>query len=116
MISYETRKQSGKKTQKAAKNWSMLLLMSSSFQRFCQEITFRGARQKQLTSCGHEHGEKPIRGGRSLLPFSHGSRACLHDDGCVAEMFFSSYAYLLFVIISVSETAAVSLAMMPVEA
>ena len=31
-------------------------------------------------------------------------------------MFFSSYAYLLFVIISVSETAAVSLAMMPVEA
>ena len=96
MISYETRKQSGKKTQKAAKNWSMLLLMSSSFQRFCQEITFRGARQKQLTSCDHDDGGKPIRGGRSLSTFSHGNHVCSHGDGCGAEMFFS---YLAFVIL-----------------
>ena len=91
-------------------------LRSFLFRINVNDIICRGARQKRLTFCDHEHGEKPIRGGRSLLPFSHGSRACLHDDGCVAEMFFSSYAYLLFVIISVSETAAVSLAMMPVEA
>ena len=91
-------------------------LRSFLFRINVNDIICRGARQKRLTFCDHEHGEKPIRGGRSLLPFSHGSRACLHDDGCVAEMFFSSYAYLLFVIISISETAAVSLAMMPVEA
>ena len=32
---------------------------------YLQTITCRDARQKQLTSCGHEHGEKPVRGGRS---------------------------------------------------
>ena len=84
----------GKKTQKAAKNWSMLLLMSSSFQRFCQEITFRGARQKQLTSYGHEHGEKPIRDDHSLLPYAHGNHACSRDDDCEAEMFFSFFLFI----------------------
>ena len=61
---------------------------------FLPEITFRGARQIQLTSYDHDDGEMPIHGGRSLLPFSHGSHACLHGDDCGAEMFFSSYYFL----------------------
>ena len=58
------------------------------------EITFRGARQKQLTSCGHEHGEKPIRDDHSLLPYAHGNHACLRDDDCEAEMFFSFFLFI----------------------
>jgi hypothetical protein len=38
------------------------------------------------------------RGDRSLLPFSHGNRACSHVFCCVAEMFFSSF-FILFIVI-----------------
>ena len=61
------------------------------------EITFRGARQKQLTSYGHEHGEKPIRDDHSLLPYAHGNHACSRDDDCEAEMFFSFF-FIIFLI------------------
>ena len=69
-------------------------LRSFLFRINVNDIICRGARQKRLTFCDHEHGEKPIRGDRSLLPFSHGSHACLHGDDCGAEMFFSSYYFL----------------------
>ena len=87
----QSQKRKGRyKQQKAAKNTSLLLLMSSSTDESFLGITFRGARQIQLTSYDHDDGEMPIHGGRSLLPFSHGSHACLHGDDCGAEMFFSS--------------------------
>ncbi len=59
-------------------------------------ITFRDAHQKQLTSYDLWHDGWPIRGGRSLLPFSHGNRACLRDGDCGAEMFFSLLYTILF--------------------
>jgi hypothetical protein len=82
------------KQQKAAKNTSLLLLMSSSTDESFLGITFRGARQIQLTSYGHEHGEKPIRDDHSLLPYAHGNHACLRDDDCEAEMFFSFFLFI----------------------
>lgn len=81
-------------TTKAAKKQSVSLLPLRFF--VANRITFRGARQKQLTSCDHDDGGKPIRGGRSLSTFSHGNHVCSHGDGCGAEMFFS---YLAFVIL-----------------
>lgn len=58
-------------------------------------ITYRGARLKRSTSCGHGHGEKPIHDGRSWLPFSRGNRACSRGDDCEAGMFFSFFCYYL---------------------
>ena len=80
----------GMQTTKAAKKQSVSLLPL----RFCitSWIIFRGARQKQLTSCDHDDGGKPVHGGRSLSTFSHGNHACSHGDGCGAEMFFSFYS------------------------
>ena len=69
-------------------------LRSFLFRINVNDIICRGARQIQLTSYDHDDGEMPIHGGRSLLPFSHGSHACLHGDDCGAEMFFSSYYFL----------------------
>ena len=60
-------------------------------------IIFRGARQKQLTSYGHEHGEKPIRDDHSLLPYAHGNHACSRDDDCEAEMFFSFFLIIFLI-------------------
>ncbi len=58
-------------------------------------FTFRGSRQKQSTSCDRVHDGQPIRDDRSSLPFSRGNRACSHDGGCVAGMFFS-FSYRCF--------------------
>ena len=60
-----------------------------------ETITFRGARQIQLTSCGPLHDVQQAHDGRSWWPFSHENRACSHVFCCAAEMFFSSY-YLIF--------------------
>ena len=61
-------------------------------------ITFRDARQIQLTSYGPWRGEKPVRDDHSLLPCARGSHACLRGDDCAAEMFFSLfYLYFIFV-------------------
>jgi hypothetical protein len=43
---------------------------------------------------------QPIRGDRSWWPFSRGSRACLRDGDCAAEMFSSLLFYYLFVTFS----------------
>ena len=80
------------KKQKAAR------LILAAFYRHAvttKAFTFRDSRQKQSTSCDRMHDGQPIRGDRSLLPFSRGSHACSHDDGCVAGMFFS-FSYLCF--------------------
>ena len=58
-------------------------------------FTFRGSRQRPSASCDHVHDGQPVRGDRSLLPFSRGNHACSHDDGCVAGMFFS-FSYRCF--------------------
>ena len=63
-------------------------------------ITFRGSRLKRSTSCDPWLYEMPIRDGHWQWPFSDGNRACLHDDGCGAEMFFS-YLYLFFYCLSI---------------
>jgi hypothetical protein len=39
---------------------------------------------------------QPERDDHSLWPFSHGSRACLRDGDCGAEMFFSLLFTYLF--------------------
>ena len=87
-------------TTKAAKKQSVSLLPLRFF--VANRITFRGARQKQLTSCDHDDGGKPIRGGRSLSTFSHGNHVCSHGDGCGAEMFFSFYSWLFDVMFCVT--------------
>jgi hypothetical protein len=92
MILCETEKQRREKTQKAAKKIiSLLLFVACNDHR---KITFRDFRVIQSTSCGHEHGEKPIRDDHSLLPYARGNHACLRDDDCEAEMFFSFSNYL----------------------
>lgn len=62
-------------------------------------VICRGARQKRSASCGPWRGVKPARGGRSLLTFSRGNRACSLSFCCEAEMFFSSSLFLFIVII-----------------
>jgi hypothetical protein len=80
---------STKKTERS-KEYSLLLSVLPSFFLFRDNsITFRGARQKQLTSYDPLRGVKPTRGDHSLWPFSHGSRACSRDGDCAAETFFS---------------------------
>lgn len=67
-------------------------------------LTFRGSRQKRSASCGHGHDGKPIHDGHSLWPFSHGSHACSHGDGCAAEMFFSlSYSCFILLFLCAKE-------------
>ena len=61
-------------------------------------LTCRDARQKLSASCGPWRGAMPARGGRSLLTFSRGSRACAPFSCCAAEMFFSLF-YLFFMLL-----------------
>ena len=74
----------------------MLLLIIASW-RF-SAIIFRGAHQKQLTSCDLLRDEKRARDDHSSLTFSRGSHACEPFSCCEAEMFFSS-SYVFIVII-----------------
>ena len=69
-------------------------LRSFLFRINVNDIICRGARQKRLTFCDHEHGEKPIRDDHSLLPYAHGNHACSRDDDCEAEMFFSFFLFI----------------------
>jgi len=72
----------------------------SSIYSLKTEITFRDALKKRSTSYDLLHGEKPIHGDHSLLPYARGNHACSRDDDCEAEMFFSlSYYIFIFVII-----------------
>jgi hypothetical protein len=87
---------------KAQKNKKKQRLFSTSFYFyfiFCENgITFRGSRQKQLTSYDLWRDVQPIRGDHSWWPFSHGSRAYLRDGDCAAEM-FSSLLFTIYLLL-----------------
>ena len=70
----------------------------SSIYSLKTEITFRDALKKRSTSYDLLHGEKPIHGDHSLMPYAHGNHACSRDGDCVAEMFFS-LLFIFFVVI-----------------
>jgi hypothetical protein len=82
----------GKKIKRSKENLYFFLFLLHFLRK--GEITFRGSRQKQLTSYDLWRDVQPKRGDRSWWPFSHGSRACSRDGDCAAEMFFSLLLYL----------------------
>ena len=87
-IIIQTRQQKLNNT-KSSKEITFLLLFIVTYDQ--QRIIYRGSREIQLISYDHEHDEMTIHDDHSLLPFSRGNRACLHDGGCEAEMFFSFF-------------------------
>jgi hypothetical protein len=89
-------RQRHKKRKEAWIGASFLFLIS--LKRAC--LTFRGARQILLTSCGPWHDVMQAHDDRSSTAFSGGNHACLHAFCCAAGMFFSLsypifYLYLL---------------------
>ena len=89
-------RQRHKKRKEAWIGASFLFLIS--LKRAC--LTFRGARQILLTSCGPWHDVMQAHDDRSSTAFSGGNHACLHAFCCAAGMFFSlSYPIFLFVFI-----------------
>jgi hypothetical protein len=93
-ISEQKTKQKDKKIKRSKENLYFFLFLLHFLRK--GEITFRGSRQKQLTSYDLWRDVQPKRGDHSWWPFSRGSRACLRDGDCAAEM-FSSLLFLLFI-------------------
>ena len=97
-ISEQKTKQKDKKIKRSKENLYFFLFLLHFLRK--GEITFRGSRQKQLTSYDLWRDVQPKRGDHSWWPFSRGSRACLRDGDCAAEMFSSLLFYYLFVTFS----------------